>query len=476
MESAGQKSMRTFYIVWSGQLVSLIGSNLTGFALAVFVFIDTGSVTQLSFVLIAAQLPQLLMTPVAGALVDRWDRRWAMILSDTGAGLSTLVIAGLLLTDNLEIWHLYPLLGIASVFQAFQWPAYSAATTLLVPKERYGSAAGMVQLAEGVGQVLAPAIAGAVLALAGLSAVIMIDVVTFLVAVASLLAVHFPKPQESKAGAEGKGSLWHEARYGFTYIRERRGLLIMLFYFAGLNLTLGATGVAFFPLILGFSSEAAAGTVISIASVGMIVGSLVMSAWGGPRPRMNGVFIGALLLGLALAVMGLRPSLFLVAVAGFIGFSVVPMANASSQAIWQAKVDPDVQGRAFAVRRLVAQITGPVAILAVGPLIDRLFEPAMAPGGSLADTIGVVVGVGQGRGAGLMMILLGLGTVAITIVGYLYRPLREVEQDLPDWDAHLAPDQAASGDRALGDVPLTADPLSDHAVGSAQSRRIPPQR
>lgn len=442
------RSMRTFFVVWGGQLVSLIGTNLTGFALAIFVYLETGSVTQLSFILLASQVPQLLMTPFAGTLVDRWDRRWAMMLSDGGAGATTLVIAALLVTDQLETWHLYPLLGIASLFQAFQWPAYSAATTLLVPKEQYGRAAGLVQLAEAVGQVIAPAIAGSVLALAGLTAVIMIDVVTFLVAVATLMAVRFPAPEESAAGAEGKGSILHETKFGFRYIRERSGLLVMLFYFAGVNLTLGATGVAFFPLILGFASEAAAGTVVSIASVGMVIGSLVMSAWGGPQPRIHGVFLGAAGLGLALAVVGLRPSLGLIAAAGFIGFLVIPMANASSQAIWQAKVDPDVQGRVFAVRRLFAQITGPVAILAVGPLIDRLLEPAMADGGALAGSVGVVIGTGDGRGAGLMMVAIGIGTLLVTLVGYLYRPLREVEQDLPDWDEHLAATPRHEADRA----------------------------
>ena len=124
-------SMQTFFVVWAGQLVSLVGTNLTGFALAVFVYLETGSATQLSLVLLAAQVPQLLITPVAGALVDRWDRRWAMLLSDGGAGVATLAIAALLFTDRLEIWHLYPLLGMASLFQAFQWPAYTAATTLL---------------------------------------------------------------------------------------------------------------------------------------------------------------------------------------------------------------------------------------------------------------------------------------------------------------------------------------------------------
>lgn len=448
-----RSSMRTFLVVWVGQLVSLVGTNLTGFALAIFVYLETGSVTQLSLVLLASQVPQLVVTPFAGALVDRWDRRRAMLLADTGAGASTLVIATLLLADSLEIWHLYPLLGVASVFQAFQWPAYSAATTLLVPKEQYGRAAGMVQLAEAVSQVIAPAIAGAVLTLAGLSAVILIDVVTFLVAVVTLLAVRFPAPEVSAAGREGSGSLWDEARFGVRYLRRRPGLMVMLLYFAGLNLTLGATGVAFFPLILGFASEAAAGSVVSIASVGMVVGSVLMSAWGGPVPRIYGVFLGSAGLGLALAITGLRPSFGLIAVGGFLGFMMIPLANASSQAIWQAKVEPDVQGRVFAVRRLFAQMTGPIAILAVGPLIDRVFDPAMAEGGALAGTLGPIIGTGPGRGAGLMMVVIGLATLCVAAAGVAHRPLRNVEADLPDWDAEDTPAADGEAPRAQKVIP-----------------------
>ena len=442
MTDAPLQDMRTFLVVWAGQLVSLIGTNLTGFALAIFVYLETGSATQLSLILLASQVPQLVMTPVAGALVDRWDRRIAMILSDAGAGASTLVIAALLLTDRLEVWHLYPLLGMASLFQAFQWPAYSAATTLLVPKAQYGRASGLVQLAEAVGQVIAPAVAGAVLALAGLGAVVAIDVVTFVVAVATLLVVRFPRPETSRQGAAARGSLWAETRFGFSYLRRRHGLLALLWYFAALNLTLGAVGVAFFPLVLGFASEAGAGVVVSIAAVGMVLGSLIMSAWGEPQPRVYGVYLGSAGLGVALVVLSLRPSLALVASAGLVGFMLVPIANGSSQAIWQAKVEPDVQGRVFAVRRLLAQATGPLAILAVGPLIDNVFAPAMAEGGALAGSIGSVIGVGPGRGAALMIMVLGAATVAVTATAMAYRPVRHLETDVPDWDAAPAPEAA----------------------------------
>jgi len=437
------RKMRIFLVVWAGQFVSLVGTSLTGFALAIWVYQETGSATKLSFVLLAAQLPQILFTPIAGALVDRWDRRRAMIVADTGAGAGTLAIALLLLSGNLEFWHLYPTLAFSGIFQAFQWPAYAAATTLLVPKEHYGRAAGMVQMAEAIGQVIAPAVAGVVLAVWGLQAVILADVVTFSVAVLTLLAVRFPQPVQSKAGAASSGSLLGEARFGWTYIRRRPALLALLAYFSSVNLVFGFVGVLIFPLVLGFADEVAMGNAFTLAALGMVAGSVVMSAWGGPKKRIYGVLGADLVLGVAMIVWGSRPSLVPVVLGGLAAFFVIPIANGSSQAIWQAKVEPDVQGRVFAARRVLAQIAGPVALLMAGPLADNVFEPLLQPGGALADSVGSVIGVGPGRGIALLFIILGGMSIVFTIIAFLYPRLRNLEDEIPDHDEIPEPELAA---------------------------------
>ena len=434
------RTMKTFVVVWAGQFVSLVGTALTGFALSIWVYLETGSATQLSFVLLASQLPQILFTPIAGALVDRWDRRWAMIIADTGAGVGTLAIALLLFTDNLEIWHLYIALGVSGIFQSFQWPAYSAATTLLVSKEQYGRAAGMVQMAEAVGQVIAPALAGALLVFGGLEMVIFFDVVSFLVAVATLLFLRFPKPERSKTGAEAAGSLWSEARFGWTYIKERHGLLALLFYFSSVNLVFGFVGVLSFPLILGFADEVAVGNVFSAAGMGMVIGSIIMSVWGGPKRRVLGVLGADLVLGFALIGFGMSASLTPVIIGALVGFIVIPIANGSSQALWQAKVEPDVQGRVFAVRRVLAQIAGPVALLMAGPLADSVFEPLLQEDGALADSVGSVIGVGPGRGIAFLFIILGGLSIVFTLIAYMYPRLRNLEDELPDYDELEAAD------------------------------------
>jgi len=441
-------------IVWSGQFVSLVGSGLTFFALAVWVYQETGSATQLSLILLAAALPQIIMSPIAGALVDRWDRRWAMILSDTGAAVGTLGIALLLFSDNLEIWHLLVLISFSSIFQAFQWPAYTAATTLLVPKEQYGRAQGLIQLAEAMGHVISPALAGVLLIVGGLETVIFIDFATFLFAVGTLLVVRFPRPERSEAGKEGAGSIWSEARYGWTYIRERHGLLALLLYFSAVNLIFGFVAVLIFPLVLSFASEGALGAAISIGGIGMVAGSLVMSAWGGPKRRVYGVLGFDVILSIGLIVVGLRPSLALVAVAAFTVFFAIPFANGSSQALWQTKVEPDVQGRVFAVRRVFGQATQPIAYILAGPLVDQVFEPLLASGGALAGSVGSIIGVGEGRGIGLMFILLGVLGIVITAIAFSYPRLRYLEDEIPD----AAPETPPFPDKTAAPDPPAADP------------------
>lgn len=435
----GPAGLRTFFLVWTGQLISLIGSSLTGFALGVWVFQETGSTTRFALISLATALPGILMSPLAGALVDRWDRRRAMMLSDAGAGLSTLTLALLLWSGRLELWHIYLLVALSAIFSAFQWPAYSAAITLLVPRQHLGRAAGMVQMAEAAGQIVAPVTAGALLGLVGLRGIMLIDVATFLVALSILAAVRFPRPPVSQEGKAARGSLLREAAFGWRYIRARPGFFSLLLFFAATNLTFNLVGVLFTPLVLGFASVAVLGGLLTTGGLGMLSGSLVMSAWGGPRTRVYGILGFTLLSGLVLLVGGLYTSIPILGTGIVIYMFGFPIVNGCSQAIWQAKVAPDVQGRVFAVRRMIAWSSTPVAYVLAGPLADRVFEPLMAEGGPLAATLGPIMGVGPGRGIGLLYVVLGVLAIGIAVAGYLYRPLRRLEADLPDHGAGPEP-------------------------------------
>ena len=213
-QSTNPRSIRTFAVIWFGQLVSTLGSGLTGFALGVWIYQETGSTTLFALNLLAYAVPNLVVSPFAGALVDRWDRRRIMILSDTGAGLSTVMVALLYFSGQLEVWHVFLLTAINSAFTTFQWPAYSAVTTLLVPKAQLGRASGMVQIGEAISALASPAIAGVLFVTVGIQGVVMVDFVSYAIAVLTLLVVHVPRPPVTEAGVEGKNSLLQEAAYG----------------------------------------------------------------------------------------------------------------------------------------------------------------------------------------------------------------------------------------------------------------------
>jgi len=424
-------SMRTFLTVWAGQLVSITGTSLTGFGLQIWVYLETGSVTRLALVSLAYAIPSVLLYPIAGALVDRWDRRLTMLAADLLAGVSTLVIAGLYFGGHLEIWHLYLLAGVGGLGNSFQTPAWMAAIPLLVPRKHLGRANGLVQANEAIAMVAAPAIAGAMLATVGLGVVLLADVATFLVAVATLAAVRFPPTPKGEHSATG--SLRADVAAGWRYLRDRSGLLWLLATYAGVNFVLTFVNVLLIPLIVSFSSEAAAGGVLSAAGFGMLAGSLVMSTWGGPqRQRIAWIMGGIAIGGLSVIIAGLRPSLLLIIVGSVLLMLGTPVVNATSQVIWQLKVAPEMQGRVFALRRMVSQAMFPLGLVLAGPLADRVFEPLLAARGGLAGSVGRVIGTGSGRGIALMFILAGVGTILMAAVGWLQPRVRHLEEEIPD--------------------------------------------
>lgn len=424
--------MRNFYILWVGQLISLTGSGLTGFALGIWVFQKTGSATALTLISFFAIVPIIVFSPIAGALVDRWDRRLTLVLSEAGAALTPLLIVVLISVDRLELWLIYIIVAVSAVFRAFQFPAFTAATTLLVPKEQLGRASGLTQLAGGIGQLISPVLAGVLLGLIGLAGVFLLDVFTFVFSIITLLIIAIPKPIASEDGRIGRGSLLQESTYGWRYIVARPGLIGLLIFFASSNFMLSAVIVLATPLLLSFTTSAVLGTVLSVAGIGILVGSVVMSIWGGPKRKVYGVLGGALVLGICVMIAGLAPSALLIGAATFIFAICLTVVGTSSQAIWQRKVATDVQGRVFATRGMIATAALPLAYLVSGPLADYVFNPLLAVNGPLAGSVGKIIGTGPGRGIGLLFIVFGLLNTVAVIAGYLYPRLRFVEDELPD--------------------------------------------
>ena len=425
--------MTGFSAIWFGQLISLLGTSMTSFALTIWAWQETGQATALALVGFFSFGPAVLLSPVAGALVDRWNRKLVMMLSDLAAGVASILTLALHLSGSLEIWHLYVLGAWTGAFSAFQWPAYSAAISTTLPKTHYTRASGMMSLAESASSVAAPILAGILLGIIGLGGILVVDIVTFSLAVSALFFVLIPPPKRSGAGAAGRG-LWQESLYGFRYIWRRPLLNLQLVFFA-VNLVATFVLILLAPMVLASTGndELVLGSVQSALGAGGVVGGLLLSVWGGPTRRIHGVLVGMILSSLLGSIlMGLANTLTLWLIAGFFITFFIPILNGSNQAIWQAKVAPEVQGKVFAARRLIAQITAPLAMLAAGPLADYVFEPALMPGGALVPLFGVVVGTGPGAGMSLMFVLSGMLGVLIGVGGYLSPSVRRAEDLLPD--------------------------------------------
>ncbi|HMN29707.1 MAG TPA: MFS transporter [Caldilineaceae bacterium] len=418
---------RGFTVIWLGQVLSLLGTGMTRFALTIWAYQMTGSATALAMVAFFSFGPTVLLSPIAGALVDRWNRKLVMMLGDLGAGLATVALLLLYVTGNLQVWHLFAAGAFASTFEAFQFPAFSAAVTMMLPKEQYARASGMMSMADSIAGIAAPILAGILTVAIG---------ITFMIAVSVVLLVRVPQPKQTSAGAEAHGSLWQESLFGFRYILQRPSLLGLQLMFFQSNLFANFGWVLLAAMILARTGkdELALGTGQSMLGLGGLVGGLWLSVWGGPKRKVHGVLMGMIASSLlGTVVLGVGQSLPVWLAGAFFTMFLMPIINGSNQAIWQAKVAPDVQGRVFAARRLIAQITAPLAMILAGPLADRLFEPALRPGGPFVPLFGGLVGSGPGAGIGLIFVLTGLLGAFFAAVGYLVPAIRNAEEILPDY-------------------------------------------
>ena len=424
------RKMHVFLTVWFGQLISLVGSGLTSFALGVWVYQTTGSATMFAFISVFLLLPGILVSPFAGALVDRWDRRKVMIYSDLAAGLTTFGIAILFFSDQLAIWHIYIAEVIYSISGAFRMPSYMAITALLVPKEHFGRAGGLMQTGQATAQVVSPLLAAMLMTTINLEGVILVDFISFLIAIVTLLFIRVPKPAGASTGK--KPSILSDATYGWSYISARSGLLGLLMFFAFVNFTYGILQALFTPMVLSFTTTRVLGIVHSVGASGFLLGGIIMSMWGGPKRRIYGVLGFTLLYGFSVFLTGVLPSPPLLAVAVFGTVFGLPIIGGSSQAIWMSKTPPDVQGRVFAVRTMVAWSSAPLAFVLAGPLADKVFEPLLAPDGLLAGSVGRIIGVGPGRGIGFLFIIIGILAMLAPVFGYMNKHIWLIEDELPD--------------------------------------------
>lgn len=434
--------MKGFLLIWIGQLVSILTSSMSSFALTIWMYEQTGSATAMGLMQVFFITPFLIMSPIAGVLVDRYNRKMMMAVSDVASFIATSVILILNATGHLEFWHLYVTAILYGVGNTFQWPAYSAVIATMVSKEQLGRANGLMSLMEAGPNVVAPLLAGALLPILGLTGILTLDVVTFIFALVTLLFVFIPQPAVSVEGQKSQGGFLKEAVFGFQYIFKRPSLLGMQALLMGVNLFFGIGSIVIAPLVLTRTGNdsIAYGTVQTAGAIGAVVGAVIMSAWGGFKKRVNGLLLGMSIPGiLGLTLFGLGRGVPVWILAMVMMNIVHPLTNASNQAIWQSKVPHDLQGRVFSARRLIAWLVTPITPIIGGTLADYVLEPAMQSQGGLASIFGGLVGTSAGSGMSLLMIFCGICATLVGLSGYLIPNVRNVETLLPDADQQIAP-------------------------------------
>lgn len=375
-DSVGSRWQAPFFTIWTGQQLSLVGSRIAQFALVWWLTDMTGSATVLATASIAALLPEILLGPVAGAYVDRWNRRIVMMVADGLIALASLWLAYLFWADAMRIWHIYVIMMVRAVGGSFHWPAMQASTSLMVPKKHLTRVAGLNQTMYGVLSVAGPPLGALALGLLPAYGVMLTDVGTALLAIVPLSFVSVPQPQRSDGGATSLPSIWEDIREGLRYIGAWPGLIALIGLALVVKLAL-TPAFSLIPLLVRdhFSGDAARLSLFqSVAGVGMLAGGLLLSAWGGSDRRIYTTLGAVAVMGVGFVVLGFLPTwLFSVALFSIfvVGFTM-PLVDGPIMAILQGTVPPEVQGRVFTMMVSLLSLTAPVGLAVAGPMSDWL--------------------------------------------------------------------------------------------------------
>jgi MFS transporter, DHA3 family, macrolide efflux protein len=431
-----------FWVLWSGQVVTLLGNSVLSFAFVVHAWESGEQATGVVLLILCALLPQTLLSPTAGALVDRCRKRTALRLADLVGLAAVSGLAVVYFSGHLLLWQIYVAVAFGGAATAFQYPALSSAVPLLVPERQYQRANGLLAAASSIASVCGPALAGVLIATAGLGLILWVDLASFVFALVSVQFVRLrERPHAAATAPRTRRGLTADSADGLRYLFARpslRGLTLVLFM---VNLVMVFGMAVLQPMVLartgGDASKLA--VVMSCMGAGGVSGGLLVGAWGGPKNRIRGMTLGIIGLCLsALVGMALARSVAGWCVAIFIGALLMPVINSAEQSIVQTKVPPDIQGRVFGASLFASQISAPLALAVAGPLADHVFEPHGATGG-VVRPFELLLGHGPGSGMAAMLLIAGACGIATAVIGMASRSVRDIDLLIPDLDTDASP-------------------------------------
>ncbi|MGE7696472.1 MFS transporter [Lysinibacillus sp. NPDC094177] len=415
---------RKFLLLWSGQLISAIGSGLTAFGLSIYVFQQTGKASATTLVVLLAFMPSLLLSPVAGVFADRYDRRLLMVLGDSLSAIGLVYILICMLSGEAQLWQICVGVTISSVFSSLLDPAYKATVTDLLTEEQYTKASGFVQVAGSAKYLISPIIAGFLLAVSDIKLLLVIDICTFFVTVTSALAVR--RGLISKK-YEQTQSFFHEFKDGWRAVSENRGVLVLVIMTSVLTFYLGIIETLSIPMLLTFTNSSVIGTMETVVATGMLVSSLIIGFLPIKKGYVKILSFSLFFEGIFMAIFGLRENIVLICISGFFFFAMMPFANSTMDFLVRTNIDNAVQGRAWSLIGVISQLGFVAAYALSGLLADYVFTPLLVDGGLLADSVGKITGTGQGRGTGLLIITAGILLSVTSLILFNLKSVKKLE-------------------------------------------------
>lgn len=408
------KSFKKFLVVWSGQLVSSIGSGMTAFSLVVYAFERTQMATSVALITLLSFLPSILLRPIGGVLADRFDRRAMMIIGDLGSASGLVFILLIMLFGQVEMWQIYAGVTVSSIFVALQSPAYKASATDLLTEEQYSKGSGLIQLAESSKFLFSPFISGILLNFSNIETVLVIDIGTFIFAVFAVLVIK-KQMKPSQHGVES--SHWmKDLAEGWHAIVSNRGVALLILIISIVTFYLGFLQTLIGPMVLSFTDAQTLGTIQSVSAVGMLISSLLIGMFSMGHRYMDMLVIGLIIAGLALSLMGVTTNVYFITAAGFLFLSALPFVNASADVLVRKNIPNEKQGRVWGLIGILSQLGFIIAYGISGLLADHVFTPLLEKGGLLASSVGRVIGTGPGRGIGLMFIIAGILVIVMALI------------------------------------------------------------
>lgn len=421
--------MKNFYKLWLGELISNIGSGMTAFALSVYVYEKTGSVSYISLITLLSFMPSIILSPIGGLLADRYDRRLLMIIGDLFSGLGLIYILWNIQAGEKSIVPIFLGITFSSIFTSLLEPSYRATLTDILDEENYAKASGLIQAAGSAKYLISPVIAGMILSVADIRVILLLDILTF---ITTCLMIFLVRKSMNSEMQNYKKDSFKGLLEGFFIIKENRGVYSLVIIMFFVCFFMGFIQILIRPMILALSNVKTAGMMESLCALGLLIGSLWIGIAGIKKNYSKILTVACFFCGIFMSMTGVNENLAIIGISTFLFFSTLPFMNSCADVLVRVSVPNELQGRVWGLISLITQMGTVAAYIISGIMADYIFEPMFNKNGILVENIGIIIGIGKGRGIGFMLILSGIGMFIMAIVIWKNGEIREVSEKCVD--------------------------------------------